>query len=251
MSDIPRLFVIDDLGAGHAVSLDAHQVNYLRNVLRFQKGSEVLLFNGRDGEWAANVATLGRQEGVVGCSRQTRAQSGPPDVWLVFSPLKRARTDFAVEKACEMGCRRIQPAFTERSSTRHVRVRRLRARVVEAAEQCGLLGVPAVGKPVQLECLLGDWPGERKILYCDERGEAGPAARVLAGTARGAPWAVLIGPEGGFSPTEASLLTEHPATVPVSLGPRLLRAETAVVASLALWQSFCGDWDPGPPPRRK
>ena len=165
----------------------------------------------------------------------------PPDLWLLFAPVKKARTDFIAEKACELGCRRLVPVFTANTNAERVNTDRLRAHAVEAAEQCGLVSVPEVAEPVALAALLERWPADRQILFCDETGPRPPATEVLRRADPG-PWAVLTGPEGGFSPDETLMLYKNPAAHAVSLGPRILRADTAAVAALALWQSALGDW---------
>ena len=200
------------------------------------------MFNGRDGEWLASIESLSRGAGYLACVRQTRKQSHPPDLWLLFAPLKRERTDWMAEKGAELGCRRIQPVVTSRTNSRRVRVDRLRAHAEEAAEQCGLLSVPEVMPAETLDALLNAWPEDRRLLFCDERRSGGPARRSLAEFEAGDPWAVLVGPEGGFAAEEAERIAGLPMSVPVSLGPRILRADTAAVAAISLWQSALGDW---------
>ena len=168
----------------------------------------------------------------------------PPDLWLLFAPLERVRADWIVEKACELGCRRLLPVLTERTGSRRLPVARLRARATEMAAQCGLLSVPDVAAPAPLAQVLDTWSAERRLLFCDERRRAPPAQEVLAKSEGGA-WAVLVGPEGGFTPAEAARIASHPQAVPISLGPRLLRADTAMIAALSLWQSALGDWREG------
>ncbi|MDH3668875.1 MAG: 16S rRNA (uracil(1498)-N(3))-methyltransferase [Paracoccaceae bacterium] len=236
-----RLFVDAGLAPDAQVALNRDQAHYLFTVMRQAPGSAILLFNGRDGEWAAEVAEAGKKSGVLICRRQTRVQEFGPDLWLIFAPLKKARTDFIAEKACEMGCRRLLPVFTGHTNTARVNVDRLRAHAAEAAEQCGLLAVPEVTAPQQLGALLDNWSPERRLLFCDEGGAGAPAARVLAEIG-GGPWAVLIGPEGGFSDEERGRLATLPWAHVASLGPRILRADTAAVAALTIWQSVLGDW---------
>ncbi|MEM0989813.1 MAG: 16S rRNA (uracil(1498)-N(3))-methyltransferase [Pseudomonadota bacterium] len=246
-----RLFVDAPLGAdagvGMDVSLTRDQAHYLFGVMRLGVGDALLVFNGRDGEWQAEVAEAGKRAGRLVCQAQTRPQTQPPDLWLCFAPIKKARTDFIAEKACEMGCARLLPVFTQHTNAERVNVDRLRAHAIEAAEQCGMVSVPEVAAPVSLTKLLEGWDPNRQILFCDETGE-GPEARDLltkvgaSPSLRDAPWAVLIGPEGGFSPEEAERLRQMPGTHAVSLGPRILRADTAAVAALTLWQATLGDW---------
>ena len=241
-----RLFVTADLGAGAAVALAPGQAHQLRHVLRLGAGDPVLVFNGRHGEWLASLGSLTRQGGRLDCRQRTRPQSRPPDLWLLFAPLKRERTDWMAEKGAEIGCRRVLPVLTARTGPRHVRTDRLAAHAREAAEQCGLLSVPEVAPAATLDTVLAAWPAERRLLFCDERGPAAGAAPVAAALARqppGQPWAVLVGPEGGFLPAEAERIAALPGALAVSLGPRVLRADTAAVAALAVWQSVLGDWE--------
>lgn len=207
--------------------------------MRLAKGARVALFNGRDGEWRAEVVEAGKRAGVLVCDSQTKPLQMPPDLWLLFAPIKKARTDFIVEKAAEMGVRRIVPVQTRHTNSERIRQDRLQAHAVEAAEQCGGTFVPEVADLVALDRLLANWPLDRRILWCDEALVGVRAA--LEGLEPG-PWAILIGPEGGFSESEAARLRGMAQVVPVSLGPRILRADTAAVAALALWQAALGDW---------
>ena len=234
-----RLFVDQPLGQGQAVALSADQAHYLFAVMRLGKGAVVALFNGRDGEWRAEVMEAAKRGGVLVCDSQTKGLQMPPDLWLLFAPIKKARTDFIVEKAAELGVRRIVPVQTRHTNSERIRQDRLQAHAVEAAEQCGGTFVPEVADLVALDRLLAGWPADRRILWCDE-GMVG--ARVALEGLEPGPWAILIGPEGGFSDGEAAKLRAMPQVVAVSLGPRILRADTAAVAALALWQSVLGDW---------
>lgn len=234
-----RLFVDQPLGQGQAVALSADQAHYLFAVMRLGKGAVVALFNGRDGEWRAEVMEAGKRGGVLVCDSQTKGLQMPPDLWLLFAPIKKARTDFIVEKAAEMGVRRIVPVQTRHTNSERIRQDRLQAHAVEAAEQCGGTFVPEVADLVALDRLLAGWPVDRRILWCDE---VLVGARVALEGLEAGPWAILIGPEGGFSDAEAAKLRAMPQVVAVSLGPRILRADTAAVAALALWQSVLGDW---------
>ena len=236
-----RLYVDADLRAVNVVALERDQAHYLGGVMRRGLGDHVLLFNGRDGEWLAEIASIGKRAVSLSCLERVREQTGVADLWLCFAPIKKARTDFIAEKACEMGCSRLVPVFTQYTNSERVRIERLRAHAVEAAEQCGMLSVPEVVEPVSLERLLADWSSDRAIMFCDESGGGGAARQVLQNAGPG-PWAVLIGPEGGFSPAEAARLSSMPFAHPVSLGPRILRADTAVVAALTIWQDALGDW---------
>jgi 16S rRNA (uracil1498-N3)-methyltransferase len=236
-----RLFVEAELGEGAQVPLGRDQAHYLSGVMRQGPGDPVLVFNGRDGEWLAEIAEAGKRGVLLVCSNQTRPQSLPPDLWLAFAPVKKARTDFIAEKAAELGCRRVVPVFTRFTNSERVNIDRLRAHGIEAAEQCGLLSAPEVAEPVTLAALLDGWDPARRIMFCDESGAGEPASDVLAAAGPG-PWAVLIGPEGGFAPEERARLSTLAFAHPVSLGPRILRADTAAVAALTLWQAVLGDW---------
>lgn len=238
-----RLYLDQPLGPGQAVAPGPDQAHYLFAVMRLSPGSRVALFNGRDGEWTAEVESIGKRGGVLRCLAQSRPQVAPPDLWLMFAPVKKARTDFIVEKAVELGVARILPVQTRHTNSERIRQDRLQAHAVEAAEQCGALSVPEVADLAALERILASWPAGRHILWADE-GRAGSPANPLAGLSRGgAPWAVLIGPEGGFSAEERARLSALPQVVPLGLGPRILRAETAAVAALTLWQASLGDWN--------
>ena len=236
-----RLFVDAGLASDTHVALNQDQAHYIFSVMRQAPGNTILLFNGHDGEWAAEVAEAGKKSGILICRRQTRAQEFGPDLWLIFAPVKKARTDFIAEKACEMGCRRLLPVFTRHTNTARVNVDRLRAHAVEAAEQCGLLAVPEVAEPQPFSALLDGWDPNRRLLFCDETGAGAPAAPVLAEIGGGL-WAILIGPEGGFGDEERARLAALPWAHAASLGPRILRADTAAVAALTIWQSVLGDW---------
>jgi 16S rRNA (uracil1498-N3)-methyltransferase len=234
-----RLHVGQPLGPGQAVALSQEQAHYLFSVMRLGPGAPVHLFNGRDGEWRASVAEAGRRGGTLICEAATAPLVLPPDLWLLFAPVKKARTDFIVEKAVEMGVARLQPVQTDHTNAERIRQDRLQAHATEAAEQCGATVVPEVAELRALDRVLADWPEDRRILFCDEATRG--AASVLTG-ARGQPWAILIGPEGGFSQAERARLTAMPQVTTASLGPRILRADTACVAALALWQATLGDW---------
>lgn len=236
-----RLYVTSGLGPDRTVDLERAQAHYLGNVMRQGAGDRVALFNGRDGEWVAEIVELGRKGGRLECRDLLRGQGRLADLWLCFAPVKKARTDFIAEKACEMGCRRLVPVITRFTNAERVRTDRLAAHAIEAAEQCGLTAVPDVAEPVSLSRLLDDWPAERRLMFCDESGGGAPAADVLREVG-GTSWAVLTGPEGGFAPEEAERLRGMEAAHAVSLGPRILRADTAAVAALTIWQATLGDW---------
>lgn len=222
--------------------LDAAQAHYLSGVMRQKPGDAVSVFNGRDGEWSARIEQLAKRGGSLLAEARTAPQQDPPDLWLLFAPIKKARTDFIVEKAAELGCARILPVQTEFTNSERIRQDRLQAHAVEAAEQCGGTFVPQVADLAPLPRLLAGWDPARRILWADES-LAGPA-ETLAGLPTG-PWAILIGPEGGFSPAERAKLPDLPFVTRLSLGPRILRADTAAVAAIALWQAGLGDWRRG------
>ncbi|SHI94920.1 16S rRNA (uracil1498-N3)-methyltransferase [Shimia gijangensis] len=234
-----RLYVEHALGTGQSVPLERGQAHYLFGVMRMAVGDPVLLFNGQDGEWRCIVAQAGKRGGVLVCEEQTKPLQMPPDLWLLFAPIKKARTDFIVEKAAEMGAARILPVQTDFTNSERIRQDRLQAHAVEAAEQCGGTFVPEVADLQKLDRLLADWPQDRQLMFCDEA-EVGSAKRL--GDATGDKWAILIGPEGGFSEVERKRLTAHPNAHIVALGPRILRADTAAVAAMTLWQQALGDW---------
>ena len=234
-----RLFVPHDLAPGAALGLDEGQSRYLAAVMRQAVGDEVAVFNGRDGEWRATVASLGKRSVGLTVLAQTRPQLVGPDLDLIIALVKRARLETIVEKAAELGARRVRPVLTERTNADHTRVDRLQAVAVEASEQTGRLDVPEVCEPVKLEKLLAGWEPGRRLLFCDEAGDAKPVLE--AGLGEG-PWAILIGPEGGFSARERDHLRSLPYATPATLGPRILRADTAAISALTLWQAAAGDW---------
>ena len=234
-----RLFIDHPLAEGQGVPLNPDQAHYLAAVMRQAAGDEILAFNGRDGEWLARIERIAKRNGDLLALRPTAPQLDPPDLWLVFAPIKKARTDFIVEKAAEMGAARILPVQTDHTNSERIRQDRLQAHAVEAAEQCGGTFVPEVGDLLALSRLLDGWDPGRRILWADEA-LAGPS-ETLQGLPRG-PWAILIGPEGGWSESERKRLLAMECVTRISLGPRILRADTAAVASLALWQASLGDW---------
>jgi 16S rRNA (uracil1498-N3)-methyltransferase len=238
-----RLYVDHPLTPGQTVPVSPEQAHYLFGVMRLAVGAFLSLFNGRDGEWDASVVTAGKRAGVLRADVQTLPLQLPPDLWLCFAPLKKARTDFVVEKAVEMGVARIVPVQTDFTNAERLRGDKVRAHVIEAAEQCGATFVPDVAEVVKLKHLLDNWPTGRRIMFCDEglRGRDSVQFGALTSDIAG-PWAILIGPEGGFSPAERARLQSLDYAHPVSLGPRILRADTAAVAALTLWQMALGDW---------
>jgi 16S rRNA (uracil1498-N3)-methyltransferase len=238
---LTRLFVTATLEPGATVTLDDGQTHYLLHVLRAKAADCVLLFNGRDGEWQAQIAVAGKRGVVLAVQRQTAGQAGVPDLWLAFAPVKKTPSDYLAQKAAELGVSKLQPVFTRRTIVTRINDERLLANAVEAAEQSGRLSVPQIGVAVTLEKLLSNWPRERALFFCDEGGDALPLAEV-AGKAGDGPAAILTGPEGGFDPVERDSLRALPFVVPVRLGPRILRADTAALAALAIWQAIKGDW---------
>ena len=283
-----RLHISADLAPGVAIAPDKDQAHYLLNVMRLKAGEPLLLFNGRDGEWRATVASVGKRGCVLAVDEQTRLQASPPDLELLIALVKRARLETIVEKAAELGVRRIRPVITRRTNAERTNVARLQAIATEAAEQTGRLDVPEVAEPEKLERVLDGWSADRRLMFCDEAGddpdaqwggEEGRAAPVLealrcvvrdadrgsaphhdellsanksrhpeeaaqAAVSKDAmsPWAILIGPEGGFDPAERARLRALPLVTPVTLGPRILRADTAAISALTLWQAALGDW---------
>ena len=234
-----RLFIPHDLSPGAALNLDAGQSRYLAAVMRLGVGDEVAVFNGRDGEWRASVAAVGKRAVQLTALSRNRPQATGPDLDLIIALVKRARLETIVEKAAELGAARVRPVITERTNADHTRVDRLRAIATEAAEQTGRLDVPEIVEPMKLPALLADWEPSRRLLFCDEAGDAPPV--LGAGLGEG-PWAILIGPEGGFSPKERDMLRALTYATPASLGPRILRADTAAISALTLWQAAAGDW---------
>ena len=233
-----RLYVDQPLGAGQAVRLSSDQAHYLVGVMRLAAGAVIQLFNGRDGEWRASLAEAGKRGAIAVCEAETRPQILPPDLWLIFAPIKKARTDFIVEKAVELGVRRILPVQTRHTNSERIRQDRLQAHAIEAAEQCRATFVPEVAELAPLDRLMRQWPEDRCLYWCDEAAIGQPAE--ITGPA--GPAAILIGPEGGFSADEAAKLRGMPNIAPLSLGPRILRADTAAVAAITPWQARHGDW---------
>jgi len=243
-----RLFVGDDLAAGRTAVLDADRAHYLRGVLRLSPGAAVGLFNGRDGEWLATVESLDKRGARLSVTERRRGQTAAPDLWAVFAPIKKARLDFLAEKATELGASVLQPVMTAHTDVARVNVGRLATTATEAAEQCERLDVPEVRAPRPLAGLLETWPAHRALLVCAETGAAEPAAAAFRRLGD-RPAAVLTGPEGGLRQSELDLLRGLPFVHPIGLGPRVLRAETAMLAALALRGGLAGDGDARPPRR--
>ena len=236
-----RLYVTPDLSPTAAVAPTPEQSRYLTGVMRLSQGDDLLVFNGRDGEWRATITEFTKRGVVLTCQDQTRPQAIGPDLDLVIALVKKSRVETIVEKAAELGVRRIRPTITRRTNVEKVRLDRLDAITMEAAEQTGRLDVPVVDDPEKLEAILDGWDPARRLMFCDETGGA-PATSALR-TAGSGPWAILIGPEGGFAPEERERLRSLPFTTAVSLGPRILRADTAAIAAMTLWQAALGDWE--------
>ena len=238
----PRLFVEAPLGQGAEVRLNAAQAHYLGAVLRLKSGGRVLVFNGRDGEWEGSLAAA-KRVALVRVAEQTRAQSAATDLHYLFAPLKAGRLDYMVQKAVEMGASRLSAVLTRHSQVARVNTERMRANAIEAAEQCGVLSLPKVDEPVALSRRLAEWDPVRRLIFCDEHAETSDPIAAFSGLPR-SPLAVLIGPEGGFAEDERAALLKLPNVVRLSLGPRILRADTAAVAALTLVQAVLGDWRP-------
>jgi 16S rRNA (uracil1498-N3)-methyltransferase len=244
-----RLFVRAPLSAGAEVDLDQGQSNYLVNVMRLGEGAGILVFNGSDGEWQARLVASGRKTWHLDITDQTRPQTPASELHYLFAPLKHARLDYMVEKAVEMGAGRLRPVITRHTQVKRVNRERMEANAIEAAEQCGILSIPAIDEPVQLSALLAAWPTSeptRRLIFCDEGETRADPVAVLAAL-KPSPLAVLVGPEGGFAEDEREALGAAPFVTAIPLGPRILRADTAAVAALALVQATVGDWRNHPP----
>jgi 16S rRNA (uracil1498-N3)-methyltransferase len=237
-SSLPRLYVEQTLGEGMALTLEGPPANYLAVVLRLAAGDRVKLFDDRTGEWIAEIAEAGRKRVTLSVTERLRARESVPDLWLLFAPIKRGRIDWLVEKATELGVARLVPVLTRRTVVERVNVERLRAHVVEAAEQCERTALPELAESARLADLLRSWPSGRTLYFADEEGGA-----ALASAAAPGPAAILIGPEGGFTDEERAAVRAVPGSQAVSLGPRILRADTAALAAAALWMAAAGDWD--------
>ncbi len=236
-----RLFLDSDLTEAARIAIGAEPSHYLTRVMRLGQGAALLVFNGRDGEWRATLAEVGKRGCVLVPEIQVRPQATAPDLELFIALVKRARLETIVEKAAELGVRRVRLVLTERTNADHTNIARLTAIATEASEQTGRLDVPTVVAPQPLSLVLSGMEAGRRLMFCDEGGEAAPVADALKGVSTG-PWAVLIGPEGGFSPAERAAIRDLAFASSVSLGPRILRADTAAIAALSLWQSTLGDW---------
>ena len=241
----PRLYVSQDLASAAEVGLEPQQANYLVNVLRLGGGARVLLFNGRDGEFMSALVLASRKSASLIVGKQTRPQEAPPDLDYLFAPLKHARLDYMAQKAVEMGARRLRPLITRRTQIARVNLERLRANAIEACEQCGVIWAPEVAAPETLEKTLARWPPERLIVFCDEEAPQASPLDALGEVSAENGVGLLVGPEGGFDDDERAAILASPRVLRLSLGPRILRADTAAVAALALIQATLGDWPKG------
>jgi len=245
-----RLYVENDLKAGHEILLVGNLGHYLVNVMRLSGGAYLTLFNGRDGDWLAEIITTGKGKAQIIVRENIAPQRPEPDLWYLFAPIKKARLDYMVQKATELGVSLLRPVLTARTNLDRLKEDKIRLNAIEAAEQCGRMTLPVVEGMIKLDVLLADWPADRLILFCDEAGENDPGVFPIGRAINEASawqdhpkkWAILIGPEGGFNDQERRLIRQHAQVVPVTLGPRILRADTAAVAAITLWQSFAGNW---------
>jgi 16S rRNA (uracil1498-N3)-methyltransferase len=235
----PRLFVEEELAQGQQIRIDGGQAHYLVSVMRMKIGDPVKLFDDRTGEWLGVAAHVGKRDLTLDITRQLREREAVPDLWLCAAPIKKGRIDWVAEKACELGVDRLRPVLTRRSVVDKLNLDRLRSHMIEAAEQCGRTALPSLDEPVKLAALLRDWPEDRALFFADEAGGL-PAAEAMR--ARPGPAAILIGPEGGFDEAEREAIRAHPQAVGIALGPRILRAETAAAAAVAVWMAAAGDW---------
>lgn len=234
---LPRLYVETSLGAGASIELDAGQANYLGNVMRLKQGDQLLVFDGISGEWLAEIAESGKKRMILFIAQPTRPQERAPDLWLAFAPVKKGRVDWLVEKAVELGVSRLLPVVTRRTVVDRLNLDRMRAHIIEAAEQCGRTALADIEEPVKLDAFLKQRDGERMLYFADETGGEAAATAFQSG-----PATILTGPEGGFTSEEAAAIRSAPFSKAISLGPRILRAETAALAAIAAWMSAVGDW---------
>lgn len=234
---LPRLFVDEPLALDGRLALDGAAANYLGAVLRLKPGAQIKLFDDRTGEWLGEVTDVARRSVAIAIVRHLRPRDAVPDLWLIAAPIKKGRIDWVAEKACELGVDRLVPVITRRTIVDRLNGDRLRAHMIEAAEQCGRSALPILAEPVKLEALLRDWPAGRALIFADEAG-----GEPFLKTVRPGPAAILIGPEGGFTEEERAAIRAVPQAVAVTLGPRILRAETAAAAAVTLWMAAAGDW---------
>ncbi|NNC38608.1 MAG: 16S rRNA (uracil(1498)-N(3))-methyltransferase [Acidimicrobiales bacterium] len=238
---LPRLYIPESLGPDSKIDLPQSQAHYLSKVMRLKPGSAVRVFNGQDGEWLSKIVEIGKRDVLIDVVKKLRPASSTPDIWVLFAPVKKSRNDFIVEKATELGASYIQPVVTKRTTNPRIKTDRMHLQSIEAAEQTERMNIPEIGEPVKLQDVLKKWDPERALIFADEAGEGKSALATFREIK--APCAILIGPEGGFDPQERTDLLALEFVKPVSLGPRILRADTAVAATLALWQATSGDWN--------
>ncbi|MGC6328388.1 16S rRNA (uracil(1498)-N(3))-methyltransferase [Rhizorhabdus sp. FW153] len=236
-ASLTRLYIDQPLSAGLGLVIDGGQAHYLGSVMRLKAGDCIALFDDVSGEWRAMIEAVGKRAVSVRVEERTREREAVPDLWLIAAPIKKGRIDWIAEKACELGVARLQPVITQRTIVDRLNLDRLRAHMIEAAEQCERTALPRLDEPVKLSAFLKDWPADRMLIFADEEGGA-PMAEV----ARPGPAAILIGPEGGFTPDERTAIKALPQAVGVSLGPRILRADTAMAAAISVWMALAGDW---------
>lgn len=240
-----RLFTPHDLTNGSILPLTESNIHYLSKVMRKKEGDQILLFNGRDGEWICNIGEMGKKSGSANAVWQTRPQKNEPDIWLCFAMVKNTPMSNILQKATELGAAKLQPVITEYTNSDRFNANRAEAIILEAAEQSERLTIPEIADPVTFKKLLEDWDKGRKIILCDESGSGSPAVAALTKLTKGK-YAIFTGPEGGFSKTEFEILRKHPYIIPIGMGPRILRADTAAIAALACCMSVLGDWDEPP-----
>ena len=248
MTDLPkiRLFCTHPLSDNAPIPLDLKQNHYLQHVMRKKMGDAIIVFNGQDGEWLATLDHLAKKSGSATAIRQLRPQQNEPDVWLVFAPVKNVALHFLAQKSTELGASALVPVITDHTIVSRVNTDKLHANAIEAAEQCERLTVPTIHASQRLDQFLSSLPPERTLIFCDESGQGKPIIEALSSQPEHASYAILIGPEGGFSSRELEMLHSHPHIVPVGLGPRILRADTAALSALACFQACCGDGDTTP-----
>ena len=236
-ASLPRLFVDQPLAEAAEIRIEGGQAHYLAGVMRLKTGAQVKLFDDRTGEWLAEIAYLGKRDLILRIEGHLRPREAAPDLWLLAAPIKKGRIDWMAEKACELGVARLMPVITRRTVVERVNLDRLRAHMIEAAEQCERTALPELAAPVKLDAMMRDWPEGRTLFFADEEGGA-----PMLDVAKPGPAAILIGPEGGFTPEERDAIRMLPQAVAVSLGPRILRADTAMAAAVSLWMAAAGDW---------
>ncbi len=238
-----RLYVDSALSQGITLAVSSSQAHYLLHVMRAKEGDHVSVFNGLDGEWRTTISRIGKRDCELLCEKRIAEQQEVPDIWLAFAPIKKIPADYVTQKATELGARALQPVITHRTIARRVNIERMRANGVEAAEQSGRLTIPEIREPLDLPMLLSSWPQDRQLIFCDESGQAPPLAEALSRQKKNSGrCAILTGPEGGFDDEERTAIRSCPFALAVNLGPRIMRADTAALAALSIWQAMQGDW---------